>query len=83
MSKRLQQSKVSGFFKRIRTEVEDRVATLEDDEVEPVITSLQVETHSTSDSCTSSSTPNTTCTQSIIATVNELKRIKSGPYIKK
>ena len=73
MSKRLQQSKVSAYFKRNRMEVEDHVATLDDDEIEPVVTSLQVEMPSISDSCTSSSTPsfNTTHTQSPFVTVND------------
>ena len=57
MSKRLQQSEVSAYFKINRMEVEDHVDTSDDDEAEPVGTSLQVETPSTSDSCTSSSTP--------------------------
>ena len=81
MSKRLQQSKVSAYFKRNRTEVEDYVATLDDDELEPVVTSLQVETPSTSDSCTSSSTPsfNTTHTQSPFVTVNDLSKKGEKP----
>ena len=81
MSKRLQQSKVSAYFKRNRTEVEDHVATLDDDELEPVVTSLQVETPSTSDSCTSSSTPsfNTTHTQSPFVTVNDLSKKGEKP----
>ena len=58
MNKRLQQSKVS--------------ATLDDDKVEPVVTSVQVETQP--NSCTSSSTPsfNTTHTQLLFTTVKDL-----------
>ena len=81
MSKRLQQSKVSGFFKRNRTEVEYHVATLDDDEVEPVVANLQVETYSPSDSCTSSSTPSysTTHTQLLFTIVNDLSKKGENP----
>ena len=66
MSKRLQQSEVSAYFKINRMEVEDHVDTSDDDEAEPVGTSLQVETPSTSDSCTSSSTPSFNTTHTLI-----------------
>ena len=81
MSKRLQQSKVSGFFKRNRTEVEYHVAMLDDDEVEPVVANLQVETYSPSDSCTSSSTPSysTTHTQLLFTIVNDLSKKGENP----
>ena len=81
MSKRLQQSKVSGFFQRNRTEVEYYVASLDDDEVEPVVANLQVETYSPSDSCTSSSTPSysTTQTQLLFTIVNDLSKKGENP----
>ena len=62
-------------------EVEDHVDTSDDDEAEPVGTSLQVETPSTSDSCTSSSTPSfsTTHTQSPFVTVSDLSKKGEKP----
>ena len=74
MSKRLHQSQVSGFFKRSRAEVEDHVATLDDDGVEPVVTRLRIKTDSTPDFCTSSSTPSFYTTYTQFATVNDLSK---------
>ncbi|KAI6648802.1 Zinc finger MYM-type protein 1-like [Oopsacas minuta] len=81
MTKRLQQSKVQAYFKRNRTEIEDHVVSSNYDEVEPVVTSLQVATPLTSDSCTTISTPNsnTTHIQSPIVTVNDLSKNGEKP----
>ncbi|KAI6648598.1 Zinc finger MYM-type protein 1-like [Oopsacas minuta] len=76
MTKRLQQSKVQAYFKINRIEIEDHVVSSNYEEVEPVVTSLQVSKPLTSDSCTTISTPslNTTHIQSSIVTVNDLSK---------
>ena len=79
MSKILHQSQVSGFFKRNRAEVEDHVATLDDDGVEPVVTRLRIETDSTPDFCTSSS-PSFYTTYTQFATVNDLSKKGEKPW---
>ena len=80
MGKRLYQSQVSGFFKRNRAEVEDHVTTLDDDGVEPVVTRLRIETDSTPDFCTSSSTPSFYTTYTQFATVNDLSKKGEKPW---
>ncbi|KAI6646225.1 Zinc finger MYM-type protein 1-like [Oopsacas minuta] len=81
MTKRLQQSKVQAYFKRNRIEIEDHVVSSNYEEVEPVVTSIQVSTPLTSDSCTTISTPslNTTHIQSPIVTVNDLSNNGEKP----